>query len=105
MTMRDGEYVQRLPRCHGEVAMADAIVALTVNQRRESALPSLTRLLLRCRGRRFHLRVARERRRSVLLPRWNDGLVREEVDRLFEGRYRVVVAWRVWSHGLVSPAA
>jgi predicted dehydrogenase len=25
----DGKYVQRLPRCHGEVAMADAIVALT----------------------------------------------------------------------------
>jgi predicted dehydrogenase len=28
----DGHYVQRLPRCHGEVAMADAIVALTANQ-------------------------------------------------------------------------
>jgi predicted dehydrogenase len=28
----DGKYVQRLPRCHGEVAMADAIVALTANQ-------------------------------------------------------------------------
>jgi predicted dehydrogenase len=25
------EYVQRLPRCHGEVAMADAILALTAN--------------------------------------------------------------------------
>ena len=25
-------YVQRLPRCHGEVAMADAIVALTANR-------------------------------------------------------------------------
>jgi hypothetical protein len=24
-------YVQRLPRCHGEVAMADAILALTAN--------------------------------------------------------------------------
>jgi predicted dehydrogenase len=28
----EGKYVQRLPRCHGEVAMADAIVALTSNQ-------------------------------------------------------------------------
>jgi predicted dehydrogenase len=27
-----GKYQQRLPRCHGEVAMADAIVALTANQ-------------------------------------------------------------------------
>ncbi len=27
----DGKYVQRLPRCHGEVAMADAILALTAN--------------------------------------------------------------------------
>ncbi len=27
----DGQYVQRLPRCHGEVAMADAILALTAN--------------------------------------------------------------------------
>ncbi len=27
----DGKYVQRLPRCHGEVAMADAIIALTSN--------------------------------------------------------------------------
>jgi hypothetical protein len=27
----DGSYKQRLPRCHGEVAMADAIVALTAN--------------------------------------------------------------------------
>ena len=26
-----GRYIQRLPRCHGEVAMADAIVALTAN--------------------------------------------------------------------------
>src|SRR5258707_8785415 len=26
-----GAYKQRLPRCHGEVAMADAIVALTAN--------------------------------------------------------------------------
>jgi predicted dehydrogenase len=26
------KYAQRLPRCHGEVAMADAIVALTANQ-------------------------------------------------------------------------
>ncbi len=26
-----GKYVQRLPRCHGEVAMADAILALTSN--------------------------------------------------------------------------
>ena len=25
----DGKYKQRLPRCHGEVAMADAIIALT----------------------------------------------------------------------------
>ena len=24
-------YAQRLPRCHGEVAMADAILALTAN--------------------------------------------------------------------------
>lgn len=28
---KDGAYVQRLPRCHGEVAMADAIIALTAN--------------------------------------------------------------------------
>ncbi len=28
----DGKYEQRLPRCHGEVAMADAIVALTANR-------------------------------------------------------------------------
>lgn len=28
---RDGKYRQRLPRCHGEVAMADAIIALTAN--------------------------------------------------------------------------
>jgi predicted dehydrogenase len=28
---KDGRYVQRLPRCHGEVAMADAILALTSN--------------------------------------------------------------------------
>jgi predicted dehydrogenase len=28
----NGKYKQRLPRCHGEVAMADAIVALTANQ-------------------------------------------------------------------------
>jgi hypothetical protein len=26
-----GNYAQRLPRCHGEVAMADAIIALTSN--------------------------------------------------------------------------
>jgi hypothetical protein len=26
---RDGKYKQRLTRCHGEVAMVDAIVALT----------------------------------------------------------------------------
>ncbi len=26
-----GHYVQRLPRCHGEIAMADAISALTAN--------------------------------------------------------------------------
>jgi predicted dehydrogenase len=28
----EGRYRQRLPRCHGEVAMADAIIALTANQ-------------------------------------------------------------------------
>jgi predicted dehydrogenase len=28
----DGGYRQRLPRCHGEVAMADAVIALTANQ-------------------------------------------------------------------------
>ena len=28
---KDGNYEQRLPRCHGEVAMADAIIALTAN--------------------------------------------------------------------------
>ena len=28
---KDGKYAQRLPRCHGEVAMADAIIALTAN--------------------------------------------------------------------------
>lgn len=28
---KDGKYRQRLPRCHGEVAMADAIIALTAN--------------------------------------------------------------------------
>ncbi len=28
----EGHYRQRLPRCHGEVAMADAIIALTANQ-------------------------------------------------------------------------
>ncbi len=27
----DGKYAQRLPRCHGEVAMADAILSLTAN--------------------------------------------------------------------------
>jgi predicted dehydrogenase len=27
----NGNYVQRLPRCHGEVAMADAVIALTAN--------------------------------------------------------------------------
>jgi len=27
-----GHYVQRLPRCHGEVAMADAVIALTANR-------------------------------------------------------------------------
>jgi predicted dehydrogenase len=27
----DGAYKQRLPRCHGEVAMADAVIALTAN--------------------------------------------------------------------------
>ena len=27
----DGKYAQQLPRCHGEVAMADAILALTAN--------------------------------------------------------------------------
>ena len=27
----EGKYVQRLPRCHGEVAMADAILVLTSN--------------------------------------------------------------------------
>ncbi len=30
-TNTDGKYVQELPRCHGEVAMADAILALTAN--------------------------------------------------------------------------
>jgi len=30
-TKEDGSYAQRLPRCHGEVAMADAIIALTAN--------------------------------------------------------------------------
>jgi predicted dehydrogenase len=29
---KDGHFQQRLPRCHGEVAMADAIVALTANR-------------------------------------------------------------------------
>ncbi|MGL4551243.1 MAG: Gfo/Idh/MocA family protein [Gemmataceae bacterium] len=29
---KDGKYVQRLPRCHGEVAMADAVIALTANK-------------------------------------------------------------------------
>jgi predicted dehydrogenase len=28
---KEGKFVQRLPRCHGEVAMADAILALTSN--------------------------------------------------------------------------
>jgi predicted dehydrogenase len=28
---KDGKYEQRLPHCHGEVAMADAIIALTAN--------------------------------------------------------------------------
>ena len=28
---KDGKYEQELPRCHGEVAMADAILALTAN--------------------------------------------------------------------------
>jgi hypothetical protein len=27
-----GNYVQRLPRCHGEIAMADAVIALTANR-------------------------------------------------------------------------
>src|SRR5581483_5962357 len=27
----EGKYKQRLPRCHGEVAMADAVIALTAN--------------------------------------------------------------------------
>jgi len=30
-TTSDGSFVQRLPRCHGKVAMADAIIALTAN--------------------------------------------------------------------------
>ncbi len=30
-TNADGKYAQELPRCHGEVAMADAILALTAN--------------------------------------------------------------------------
>ncbi len=28
---RDGKFRQRMPRCHGEIAMADAIIALTAN--------------------------------------------------------------------------
>ena len=28
---KDGKFVQEVPRCHGEVAMADAILALTAN--------------------------------------------------------------------------
>lgn len=28
---KDGKYVQEVPRCHGEIAMADAILALTAN--------------------------------------------------------------------------
>lgn len=32
----DGTYRQRLPRCHGKVAMADAIIALTANQAMKS---------------------------------------------------------------------
>jgi predicted dehydrogenase len=28
---KDGKFVQRVPRCHGEVAMADAILALSAN--------------------------------------------------------------------------
>ena len=28
---KDGKYVQEMPRCHGEIAMADAILALTAN--------------------------------------------------------------------------
>ena len=31
-TKSDGTYEQRLPRCHGRVAMADAIIALTANK-------------------------------------------------------------------------
>jgi predicted dehydrogenase len=30
-TRSDGTYQQRLPRCHGKIAMADAIIALTAN--------------------------------------------------------------------------
>jgi predicted dehydrogenase len=30
-TTSEGQYVQRLPRCHGKVAMADAIIAMTAN--------------------------------------------------------------------------
>jgi len=30
--MKGGKYEQRLPRCHGKVAMADAIIALTANK-------------------------------------------------------------------------
>jgi hypothetical protein len=35
--MKDGKkvYKHRLPKCHGEVAMADAILALTSNQAME----------------------------------------------------------------------
>ena len=38
---KDGKYVQELPRCHGEVAMADAILALTSNMamRGEQRIP------------------------------------------------------------------
>ncbi|MBY0233313.1 MAG: Gfo/Idh/MocA family oxidoreductase [Gemmataceae bacterium] len=46
---REGYYAQRLPRCHGLVAMADAVLALTAN------------------------RAMRERRRIEFLPEWFDA--------------------------------
>src|SRR6185295_1350204 len=35
---KDGNFVQRLPRCHGTVAMADAIIAMTANLAMKSRL-------------------------------------------------------------------
>jgi predicted dehydrogenase len=53
---KNDRYIQRLPRCHGEIAMADAIIALTAN-----------------RAMREHARIAFD-------PKWFDAAAREVPD-------------------------